>query len=116
MSQFSSYQSGKLAEFYARSFLRLHGFSIVESRHITGRGTGRAEIDIIARRGKLLVFVEVKRRATIERGFAAIRTDQRIRLRRAAENYFAKNQWRGDARFDVIVVCGWRIFWARNVI
>ena len=60
----TSYESGIFAEFWAKLYLRLHGFRIVKSRYITGRNTGRAEIDIIARRRNLMIFVEVKRRAT----------------------------------------------------
>ena len=43
----NSYQSGLFAEWLARMYLRLHGFRIVKSRYITGRNTGRAEIDIM---------------------------------------------------------------------
>lgn len=112
----NTYQSGLFSEFWARMYLRCHGFRIVKSRHITGRNTGRAEIDIIARRRNLLIFVEVKRRPTLTTGWDAITTTQSVRLRRAAENYLSQNNWRGDARFDVIIVCGGRIHWARGAI
>ncbi len=112
----NTYQSGLFAEWRARMFLRLHGFRIVKSRHITGRNTGRAEIDIIARRRNLLLFVEVKCRPSIAIGWDAISARQSERLRRAAENYIAQTAWRGDARFDVIIVCGRHIQWARGAI
>lgn len=112
----TSYESGMFAEFLARNYLRLCGFRIIESRYITGRNTNRAEIDIIARRGKTLVFIEVKRRKSIEIGFAAITPTQARRLRRAAETYIAKTRWTDDARFDVIVVCGMKIHWVKNAI
>lgn len=112
----NTYKTGLFSEFLARMYLRCHGFRIVKSRHITGRNTGRAEIDIIARRQNLMIFVEVKCRPTISTGWDAITPSQSIRLRRAAENYIAKTAWRGDARFDVIIVCGWRIHWARGAI
>ena len=60
-----SYKTGLVSEFIARMYLRLHGFHIVKSRYMTGRNTGRAEIDIIARRGDLMIFVEVKRRTDV---------------------------------------------------
>ena len=53
----TSYTKGLFAEFLARTYLRFHGFSIVKTRYITGSNTNRAEIDIIARRGKLLLFI-----------------------------------------------------------
>jgi len=112
----TSYESGIFAEFWAKLYLRLHGFRIVKSRYITGRNTGRAEIDIIARRRNLMIFVEVKRRANIDTAWDAITTAQRTRLRRAAENFIAKNNWCGDARFDAILVCGLRVYWARGAL
>ena len=105
----TSYSKGLFAEFLARMYLRLHGFRIVKSRYITGRNTNRAEIDIIARRKKLLVFIEVKNRPNLHTAFEAISTCQANRLRRAAETYISHIGWTGDARFDVIAVCGFHI-------
>ncbi len=112
----TTYTSGLFAEFLARMYLRIHGFSIVKSRYITGRRTGRAEIDIIARRGNLLIFVEVKKRTNADIAFDAITYPQMARLRRAAETYMMRTRWTGDARFDVIAVCGIRILWCRGAI
>ena len=61
----TSYSKGLFAEFLARMYLRMHGYRIVKSRYITGRHTNRAEIDIIAKRGKNIIFIEVKKRQTI---------------------------------------------------
>ncbi|MFQ6739313.1 MAG: YraN family protein [Alphaproteobacteria bacterium] len=115
-SKKNTYFTGLGAEFRARWFLRFHGYRILQSRYITGCNTGRAEIDIIARRGKLIVFIEVKYRPDLRTAWDAITGPQAIRLRRAAENYLAKNHWRWDARFDVIAVCGRKIYWAKNAI
>ena len=112
----TSYSKGLFAEFIARMYLRLHGYRIVQSRYITGRHTNRAEIDIIARQKNTLVFIEVKRRETIQCAWDAITPHQAARLRRAAETYIIKNHWMGDARFDVIMVCGRKIHWAKNAI
>jgi putative endonuclease len=51
---------GRRGEVLAAWYLRLQGWRIVARRLKTPRG----EIDLIARRGKLVVFVEVKWRAT----------------------------------------------------
>lgn len=112
----NSYKRGLFAEWRARMFLRLHGFRILKSRYITGRLTNRAEIDIIARRGNLIVFIEVKSRPTIDAAWDAISAAQSVRLRRSAETYLAQTRWRGNARFDVIIVCGWHIHWIKNCI
>lgn len=116
MSHNTTYSRGLFAEFLARAYLRLHGFSIVKSRYITGRNTHRAEIDIIARRGQLLVFIEVKNRPTIHTACDAVTPAQAARLRRAAETYIMKTGWGGNARFDIIAVCGLRIHWIKNAI
>lgn len=112
----TSYKTGLLAEWRARWLLRFHGFRILETRYVTGRHTGRAEIDIIARRGNLMIFVEVKSRQTIDAAWAAITPHQARRLRAAAYGYIARNRFRGDARFDVIIVASGRCHWVRGAI
>ncbi len=112
----TTYRRGLWAEFLARMYLRLHGYRIVACRYVTGKNTHRAEIDIIARRKNTLVFIEVKSRPDVRTAFAAITTTQRFRLRRAAETYIARTGWRGDARFDVIAVCGRKIHWIRGAL
>lgn len=116
LSNKTSYQVGLYSEFLARMYLRLHGYKILKKRFTTGKNTNRAELDIIARRGKTIVFVEVKARKSISAAWEAIPPHQAARLRRAAETYLIKNRWTGDARFDVIVVCGHKIYWAKNAI
>lgn len=112
----NTYYSGLFSEWYARMFLRLHGCTILESRYVTGRYTGRAEIDIIAKHKNVIIFVEVKKRPDLTGVWDAISAKQIQRLRRAADNYLIKNHWVGDARFDVIGVCGWKIYWVKNAI
>jgi len=112
----TTYQSGLFAEFLTRWYLRFRGFSIVRSRYISGRHTNRAEIDIIARRGSLMIFVEVKNRQSAGAAFEAIGYKQAQRLRRAAETYIGHTRWKGDARFDVIVVSGLHVKWFKNAI
>ena len=111
-----SYKTGLFSEFIACVYLMLHGFRIVKRRYTTGRYTNRAEIDIIARRGKLLVFVEVKKRQTITAALDAITNAQMRRLRLAAETYLLRHKWMGDARFDVIIIHGHHIKWLRGAI
>lgn len=112
----NSYKTGLFSEFVACAYLMLHGFRIVKRRYITGRNTNRAEIDIIARRGNLIVFVEVKHRKTINAAWGAISAVQERRLRLAAETYLIQKQWRGNARFDVIIIHGHHVNWVKNAI
>ena len=109
-----SYQKGIFSEIVACAYLMLHGFKIVKRRYTTGRHTGRAEIDIIAQRGNLIVFIEVKKRKTISAGFEAITWPQVKRLRAAAETYLLQKRWMGDARFDVIIIHGIHIEWIKQ--
>ena len=109
-----SYKTGIFSEIIACIFLILHGFRILHRRYTTGRNTNRAEIDIIAKRGKLIIFVEVKHRKNIMAAWGAISKNQEHRLRLAAETFLLKKRWMGDARFDVIIVHGWRINWVKN--
>ncbi len=110
----TSYKTGLFSEFIACIYLMLHGFRIVKRRYTTGKHTGRAEIDIIAKRGKLIVFVEVKHRKTIDAAWGAISSAQERRLRLAAETFLIQKKWMGDARFDVIIIHGFHIEWVKN--
>lgn len=116
LSNKTSYQVGLYSEFLARMYLRLHGYRILKSRYVTGKNTNRAEIDIIAKRKNTIVFIEVKARKTTDAAWDAITPKQSVRLRRAAETFLIQNHWSGNARFDVIIVCGHKIYWAKNVI
>ena len=101
---------GRWAETLCIARLRLAGWRIVARRWAGPRGTGLGEIDIIARRGKVLAFIEVKARATRDAGLLAITPHQQQRIFRAATNFLARRADLGalDARFDVMVVGpGW---------
>ena len=68
MSRQRRERAGRLAEAAAAWHLRLHGYRILARRFATPVG----EIDLVARRGGLLVFVEVKRRARVVDAVAAL--------------------------------------------
>ena len=82
---------GKAAEFLARLYLRCKGYHIIAANVITGKGTNAGEIDIIARRRKLIIFAEVKKRRTIEKAAYAISARQKERIRRGAETFIARH-------------------------
>lgn len=98
----TGYRDGLMAEMLAAWLLRLKGYRILAMRYKTPVG----EIDVIARRGKILVFVEVKARASIDEALYAVRTQQAKRIIRAAEYYLASGGAGNfhEMRFDVIAI------------
>ncbi len=96
-----AWRFGRLAEAISAWMLRLKGYRIVAR----GFRVPVGEIDIIARRGRTLAFVEVKARA--DDGAPEVLTPrQRRRITRAAEAFLkARPGYRGlDLRFDLMVV------------
>ena len=98
---------GVRAERLARLYLRCKGYRILERGYRTPVG----EIDIIARRGTALAFVEVKARNDLETAAHAIGARQQARITRAARAYIARHPDYADfdLRFDVILMArgGW---------
>ena len=71
-----SHRKGHTAEWIAVACLMLKGYQILAFR-LKGRG---GEIDILARRGRTLAVVEVKRRQTIEAAILSLGGEQHGRL------------------------------------
>lgn len=97
---------GHLAESVARFVLLLKGYRLVARNYVTGRGTAAGEVDLIVRRGRTLVFVEVKKRRTFETAAYAVGPNQQRRIRRAAESFVARHpRYDGcDIRFDAFLL------------
>lgn len=96
---------GRKGEDLAHRFLKNAGFHILARRFRLPDGS--AEIDIVAREGESIVFVEVKTRRTSEYGSPerAVGSEKEKKLIRAARSYLlrAGADW-SQARFDVITV------------
>lgn len=101
-----SERRGRRAEQIAAWYLRLKGWRILASRVKTPRG----EIDLIARRGRVVSFVEVKWRATAEALDLAI-DGYRLRRVAAAAHSVAARYVRADddQRIDVILLAPRRL-------
>lgn len=105
------YRRGHLSEYAAALLLIAKGYRVLSRRYQTSSG----EIDLIARRGRRLAFVEVKRRPTREACEASISGTQRLRMHRAAEQWLARHpRFRDhDISFDaVFLVAG---HWPRHI-
>lgn len=106
-------QAGRSAETLAAWMLRLKFYRILNQRYRTPVG----EIDIVARRGRLIVFIEVKHRAGGEmardRALEAVNT---ARIVRAAEWFQTHHpHYHGfDFRFDVVSVAPGR--WPHHLV
>jgi putative endonuclease len=98
---------GRLAEWLCVWHLRLRGW------HIVARGwrCPSGEIDIVARRGKVLAVVEVKSRGEVAVAAAALSPRQRRRIARAAEALLASRPDLAhlEVRFDVMLVAPKRL-------
>lgn len=85
-------------------WLRLRGFRILARRYATPVG----EIDLVARRGGLTVFVEVKRRSAYGDALEAILPRQQRRIAQAAELWLRRYP-SPSCRFDAVAVSPWRL-------
>ncbi len=99
-----AYLKGQWSEKIAAFYLRLKGYEILEKRFKTPVG----EIDLLARKGKTLVAVEVKRRATLEEASMALTSFQQRRIERTLLYYLRCKSFSLDLRFDVILICPWK--------
>jgi putative endonuclease len=102
-----AFRLGISAESRAAAFLIAKGFRILERRWRSPVG----EIDIIARRRHLLVFVEVKAREKFDEAAWSITDRQRARIAAAAEVWLARQGDHDfqDMRFDAVLVVPGRI-------
>ena len=98
---------GRRAERLAAWRLRFAGYRVLARRYRTPVG----EIDLIARRGRRLVMVEVKARPTEALARQAVPERQRRRIEMAARSFLAANPRYRDCavRFDVIAVVPGRL-------
>lgn len=103
-------KAGRRAENFACLYLRFKGYRILERRFKVRQG----EVDIIARKGKVIAMVEVKQRATVMAAEVSVSFENQSRLMDAAEIYINRERaLRGmdfDLRFDYLYVIGrWKI-------
>ena len=102
-----AFRTGISAESRAAALLIAKGFRILARRWKSPAG----EIDIVARRRSLLVFVEVKARERLDDAAWSVTPRQRARIVAAAEAWLAVNadEHIRDIRFDAMLVAPGKI-------
>lgn len=110
MKREAAERRGRRGETLAVWYLRFKGYRILARRVRTPRG----EVDLVAKRGRTIVFVEVKTRDTEEELDLAIDEYRLARVAAAAEILAPRYATNGeDIRIDVILIAPGR--WPRHV-
>ena len=84
------------------NFLLANGYEVLQRNYRFGRG----EIDIIAHKENVMVFIEVKTRKNNKYGYPESFVDetQQERIHWAAEEYIRQSGWQGSIRFDIVAI------------
>ena len=101
----NSYGRGLWAEYLALGFLMLKGYRFRALRYKTKVG----EVDLVMARGRAVIFVEVKYRASSPDGAYAVTPRSQNRIRRAAQHYLFENGCEShkidqEMRFDAVII------------
>ena len=102
---------GRRAELLATLWLITRRYGILERGFCVSGG----EIDIIARRGATVAFVEVKQRSSLDAALLAVTETKRRRIERAAAVWLSRNPWATayTLRGDAVLIA--RNSWPRHV-
>lgn len=101
-NRIAGYKKGRWAEMIAALYLICKAYRILAWRYKTKYG----EVDLVAVRGRTLVFIEVKARMTRGEGLEAITPKSQQRILQAAQHFVQRHKRYADYswRFDAIVV------------
>jgi putative endonuclease len=110
-SRQAAFRLGLSAEMRAAAWLMAKGFRIAARRYRSPAG----EIDLVARRGNLLLFVEVKARERLDDAAYSVTERQKRRIAAAAAAWLADHPDDAgrDIRFDALLVAPRR--WPRHI-
>jgi putative endonuclease len=102
---------GHWAEAMAIAALSLKGYRLLARRFKTPHG----EIDLIMRRGRATIFIEVKQRADLDSALLSVSPYQMKRISAASRFWLARDPraMEGDCRFDIVGVSPYR--WPRHI-
>jgi len=93
---------GKLGENIAREYLENKGYKIIEQNY----KTKYAEIDLIAKKDNVLIFVEVRSKAGEQFGSPedTINREKKRRLKMNSMGYVNRVKWRKGYRVDAVCI------------
>lgn len=114
-------QSGKIAEFMCRMYMRFLGYRIIAKNYRcgTGKKTPFGELDFVAVKGKTIVFCEVKKRQNDMEFLRALSYQQQQRILNGGQYFLRANPKykQYEMRFDVFFVkLPFSIKWLKNAI
>jgi putative endonuclease len=100
-------RAGRNAENAAALWLQIKGYRVLERR----ARTPACEIDLVVRKGRMLVFVEVKSRRTIAAAREAVTPELRRRLEQAANIWAGRRRDSNELlwRFDMVLLAPGRL-------
>jgi len=106
-ARLAAFRTGLSAEARAAAFLMAKGYRILARRFRTPHG----EIDLVARRRNLLVFVEVKARNSLDDAAYAVTPRQQARIIAAAQIWLMAHPEHADydLRFDAMLIAPRRL-------
>ncbi|HOP64060.1 MAG TPA: YraN family protein [Spirochaetota bacterium] len=119
MSDLYRKKFGAEGEKRAAAFLEENGFTVIEKNYRAGRS---GEIDIIALKGELLVFAEVKSRSgnAFGGGIYSINDAKKRHLKTAAKTFLASHRDYDSKnftyRFDLLLVSAGEVTWIDDII
>lgn len=105
MNKKKKFKNIHITEKIALFYLRLKGYHLIEKNFTVKNGTGAGEIDLIMKKGKTIVFVEVKKRKTYILAAQAIDIQNQVRVVKSSGVFFQKYpQYKSyNARFDAVL-------------
>ncbi|HEY3679880.1 MAG TPA: YraN family protein [Bradyrhizobium sp.] len=103
----AAFRTGLSAEARAAAYLMAKGYRILAKRFRTPHG----EIDLVARRRNVIVFVEVKARASLDEAAYAVTPRQQRRIIDAAQGWLVAHPEHAefDLRFDAMLIAPRRL-------
>ena len=106
-ARLAAFRTGLSAEARAAAYLMAKGYRILARRFRTRYG----EIDLVARRRNVLIFVEVKARATLDDAAYAVTPRQQRRIIDAAQAWLMAHPEHADfeLRFDAVLIAPRRL-------